>query len=128
MTWQRINLRTAAAVGQPGPLPEDIATGYDEAQLARIGEVVRAWRGYGFVPAAPADPPRRLIPKSVVQERVHLVGKLDLALAALNSDAISFARWFAPDWPNVYFDDPGLLAILEAIGCTAEEIAAITAE
>lgn len=127
MTYQRINLRTGAAVGQPGPLPADLAE-LDAEQLVRAGEHVPAWRGYGFVAVSPPDPPRRLIPKSLVQERVHDVGKLELALAALNSDAISFARWFAPDWPNVYFDDPGLLAILEAIGCTAEEIEMITAE
>jgi len=73
------------------------------------------------------DPPRRLIPKSVVQERMHALGKLGDAFAALNSSPIYFGRWFAPDWPNVYFDDEGLLQILSAIGCTEAEIDAITA-
>lgn len=70
---------------------------------------------------------RRLIAKSVVQERVHAIGKLGFAFAVLQADPINFGRWFAPDWPNVYFDDEGLLAVLAAIGCTEEEIAAITA-
>ncbi|MEI9964361.1 MAG: hypothetical protein WDM92_06315 [Caulobacteraceae bacterium] len=75
---------------------------------------------------APA-PPRRLIAKSVVQERVDAIGKLGDALTAMLADPISFARWFAPDWPNVYADDTGLLAMLAAIGCTPDQIAAITA-
>ena len=72
-------------------------------------------------------PPRRLIPKSVVQERVNAIGKLDEVLAILNSQSIFFARWFAPDWPNVYFDDEGLLQILSAVGCTPDEIETMTA-
>lgn len=77
---------------------------------------------------APA-PQRRLIPKSTVQERVNATGKLDAVLALLLApgNAIYYARWFAPDWPNVYFDDPGLLLILGAVGCTAPQIATITA-
>jgi hypothetical protein len=71
--------------------------------------------------------PRRLIPKSLVQERVNAIGKLALAFGALNSDPISFGRWFAPDWPNVYADDPGLLTILDTIGCSPEQVEAITA-
>lgn len=73
------------------------------------------------------EAPRRLIPKSVVQERVNDVGKLEGAFAALQADALAYCRWFAPDWPNVYADDEGLLAMLDGIGCTEEEIAAITA-
>lgn len=70
---------------------------------------------------------RRLIPKSLIQERVNAIGKLDEAFAILQAQPIFFGRWFAPDWPNVYFDDPGLLQILAAAGCTPEEIAQITA-
>lgn len=81
-----------------------------------------------FEAARQADPPpRRLIAKSVVQERVHAIGKLGDAFAALNAQPILFGRWFAPDWPNVYFDDEALLALLAAIGCTQAEIDAITA-
>ena len=85
------------------------------------------WDGEAFVlPPAPT-PPRRLIKKSVVQERVNAIGKLGTVLAALNAEPLYFARWFAPDWPNVYFDDPAMLALLSAVGCTQGEIATITA-
>lgn len=77
--------------------------------------------------ADPPEAPRRLIPKSVVQERVNAVGKLGAILTALNAQPIYFARWFAPNYPNVYFDDPDMLALLAAVGCTAGEIVAITA-
>ena len=77
----------------------------------------------------PKPIPRRLIRKSVVQERAHTLGKLASILTVLRSPGqeISYARWFAPDWPNVYADDAGMLAILSAVGCTPEEIAEITA-
>lgn len=74
-----------------------------------------------------AVPARRLIAKSVVQERVDAEGKMGDALTALLSQPLQFARWFAPDWPNVYADDEGLLMLLAAIGCTEGQIATITA-
>lgn len=79
--------------------------------------------------APPAEPPRRLIPKSVVQERLNDLGRLGDAFQILNADPLNFGRWFAPNHPNVYADDAGLLTILgpDALDLTAEEIAAITA-
>lgn len=77
--------------------------------------------------AVPPEAPRRLIPKSVVQERINAVGKLGAALTALNAQPLYFARWFAPNYPNVFFDDPDMLALLAAVGCAAGEIEAITA-
>lgn len=78
------------------------------------------------LPTQPApEPARRSLPKSTVQERVNAIGKLGHVLAVLNSQPIFFARWFAPDWPEVFADDEGLLAILVAVGCTPEEIAVI---
>jgi hypothetical protein len=76
----------------------------------------------------PKPIPRRLIRKSVVQERAHTLGKLASILTVLRSPGqeISYARWFAPDWPNVYADDAGMLVILAAVGCKPEEIAEIT--
>lgn len=72
-------------------------------------------------------PPRRLIPKSTVQERVAAVGKLDAVMAVLLSQPLYFSRWFAPNHPNVYFDDEDMLAMLNAVGCTEAQIADITA-
>lgn len=70
---------------------------------------------------------RRLIPKSVVQERANAIGKLDALMAALMANPLYFGRWFAPNHPNVYFDDPDLLAMLAAVGCTQAQIDAVTA-
>lgn len=83
------------------------------------------------VPDPEPPPPRRTIPKSVVQARVNERGKwADVAALLFTAGLpnIYYARWFAPDWPNVYFDDEGLLLILGQAGCTAEDIAYITAE
>lgn len=73
--------------------------------------------------------PRRLIPKSVIHERVNDIGKLGAVLTALRAEGqeINYARWFSPDWPNVYFDDPAMLTLLSEVGCTEGEIATITA-
>lgn len=80
--------------------------------------------------APPAEPPRRLIRKSLVQERIHAIGKWDAMIDAIMPDgrpSIFYARWFAPNHPNVYFDDPDLLAMLAAVGCTQAQIDAVTA-
>lgn len=96
--------------------PASVLDLWSDEELAAIG-----------VARCEAPPSRRLIPKSVVQERVNAVGKLGVAFSALQADPISFGRWFAPDHPNVYADDERLLQLLSIIGCTAEEIATVTA-
>lgn len=78
-------------------------------------------------PLPEPEPVRRLIPKSTVQARVIELGKIEAVWAALNADIANLVRWLAPDWPNVYFDDEGLMAVLAAVGCTSAEIEAITA-
>jgi hypothetical protein len=73
---------------------------------------------------------RRLIAKSVVQERVNALGKWAAVAALLYTNGlpnIYYARWFAPDWPQVYADDPSMLALLTYAGLTADEIATVTA-
>lgn len=95
-----------------------------------VGETIILVNGKPTAKSVFADlppPERRLIKKSVIHERVNDAGKLDAALAALQSNAILYARWFAPDWPEVYFDDPDMLTLLAYIGCTPEQIAQITA-
>lgn len=69
------------------------------------------------------------IPKSVVWARIVALGKAAEAKAALDADAVAWGRWFSPDWPNVFADDQGLLDFLgkDALGLTAEQIAAVTA-
>lgn len=104
----------------------------DAVQAAPEGQVlastsVELQDGAPVRVGAYAAAPRRLIAKSVVQERVNGLGKLGDAFAALNSQPLQFGRWFAPDWPQVYADDEGLLAMLTAIGLTADQIATVTA-
>lgn len=78
------------------------------------------------IAALPA-PPRRQLPKSVVTARLIDMDKMGPAHAALMADPIAYARWFTPDWPEVYADDAGLLSFLGAIGLTEEQISAVTA-
>lgn len=110
----------AAFGDQPGDVLE-----FDPGTV-RAGQT---WDGDVLSDPAPPPPPRRRIAKSTVQERAHTLGKLAPILAVLRSQGqeISYARWFAPGWPNVYADDAGMLALLAAVGCTPAEIAEITA-
>ncbi|MBX3583814.1 MAG: hypothetical protein KF810_18150 [Rhizobiaceae bacterium] len=67
---------------------------------------------------------RRKVRKSVVQARLIDAGKMDAAYAALTSNPTSFARWFAPDHPEVYADDQGAVALLGSIGADVGAIMA----
>lgn len=67
---------------------------------------------------------RRMVKKSVVQSRLIEAGKMDLAYDLLTQNPTYFARWFAPDRPEVYFDDPDALLVLQAINADPEIIMA----
>lgn len=58
---------------------------------------------------------RRKVLKSTVVARLIGAGKIDAAFAALQANKGAFARWFSPDHPAVYADDPDALALLAAI-------------
>lgn len=77
----------------------------------------------GYV-AAKAARDRRLIPKSLVVQRLISAGKIAAAKAALESNPAAFARWFASDKAAVYADDHDALALLSAIGVDPDEIMA----
>lgn len=62
--------------------------------------------------------------KSVVVNRLIEAGKIGDAMSALMASPAAFARWTAPDWPEVYRDDPDVLAMLTAIGADATQILA----
>ncbi|TJV19701.1 hypothetical protein [Mesorhizobium sp.] len=71
------------------------------------------------IPIAPyvAPPPaRQMVQKSVVQARIMAAGKMGDAYAVLTTNPIYFARWFAPDRPVVYCDDPDAVALVQALG------------
>lgn len=79
-----------------------------------------AWQAEGNEPEPYVPlPVRRLVRKSVVQGRLIAAGKMNAAYAALTANPVHFARWFAPDRPEVYADDQDALALLAAIGADA---------
>lgn len=61
-------------------------------------------------------PIRPSILKSIVQQRIIDAGKMDDAYAALTANPVYFARWFAPDHPSVYCDDPDAVGLVTALG------------
>lgn len=82
-----------------------------------------SWDGEELT-APPITPPRRLIPKSVIQDRLITAGKIGAVLAVLQSSPADYVKWFAPDWPNVYADDERMLEVLAAVGADVEIITA----
>ncbi|ESX49448.1 hypothetical protein NLY43_25680 [Mesorhizobium sp. C416B] len=59
---------------------------------------------------------RRMVLESVVQARIIDAGKMAQAYAALTGNPIYFARWSAPDRPEVYSDDPDAVGLVHALG------------
>ena len=119
-------------VGEPGPLPRVLQgqlSAADLADLSWLPPEVTGYEGEGFfyVEPAPPSPPRRDLPKSLVHSRLRDVGKLGAAWTVLSSNPDYLGRWLMPGYPTVYADDTDLLAVLAAAGCTATEIANITA-
>jgi len=74
--------------------------------------------------AAVPPPPRRLIRKTLVKQRLIDLGLMDAAFGVLVSQPVCFARWFDMDYPEVYADDPDALALLEAIGADPAQVMA----
>jgi hypothetical protein len=85
------------------------------------------WDGEAFTNPPLPPPPRRLIPKSTVQERLISLGKADDADAALEANKVAKFRWFAPNHPNVFADDEALLVFLAGLGLSESQVEAVTA-
>lgn len=83
----------------------------------------QAWRERGGTPD-PAPVSRRAVAKSLIVERLNAAGKLAAARAALDADLYARERWYAPDKPAIYADDPEALALLQAIGADPDVILA----
>jgi hypothetical protein len=58
---------------------------------------------------------RPMVRKSTVQGRLIEAGRMDDAYAMLTQHPVSFARWFAPDQPRIYCDDPDAMAFVAAM-------------
>jgi CTP:molybdopterin cytidylyltransferase MocA len=101
-----------------GAWVDEMPDGAGVTRIASEAELDEVLAAYGLLgPTA-----RRKVRKSVVQARLIAAGKMDAAYAALTQMPAAFARWFAPDRPEVYADDPDALALLAAIGADPEEI------
>jgi len=75
-------------------------------------------------PPQPSAPTRRLVRKSTIIRRLQEVGLLDQAFAVLDQNLYAKARFWTPDWPSIYFDDPEAVAILQACGADVDAIMA----
>lgn len=103
-----------------GAYVEELPEGAGVSDLPTEAELDEVLAVYGLLgPTA-----RPTVRKSIVQQRLIDVDKMGDAYAALTSNADFFARWFAPDRPVVYCDDPDAIALLTAIGADVETIMA----
>ncbi|TIW49863.1 MAG: hypothetical protein E5V71_00485 [Mesorhizobium sp.] len=59
-----------------------------------------------------------------MQARIIDAGKMSDAYAALTRNLVYFARWFAPDRPEVYCHDPDAVSLLQALGLDPDAILA----
>src|SRR5438105_1562477 len=77
-----------------------------------------AWLAAGNTPDSyvPPPAPRRLVPKSMIVERLNTAGLLAAAKSALDANLYARERWYAPDKPSVFADDLEAVALLQAIG------------
>ncbi len=69
---------------------------------------------------------RRTVAKSLIMSRLHAAGKFSAVWSILKAPGNEYAdaRWHAPDWPEVYADDPEMVTILKAVGADVEAITA----
>lgn len=73
---------------------------------------------------ATLPPPRPTVRKSTVQTRLIEAEKMGDAYALLTSHPVFFARWFAPDRPEVYCDDPDAVQFVTGLGLDPAEVLA----
>jgi len=94
----------------PGPVGKVIV----DTQVWLIDGVPTYVNTYEDAPP-PVDPPRAMVAKSTVMQRLIDLDKMDQAYAMLTAQPKFFARWFAPDHPSVYCDDPDAMAFVTAL-------------
>ncbi|QPC93827.1 hypothetical protein [Mesorhizobium sp. INR15] len=117
MTKYFVDSKGAYLGGFDGAEPPDGATEVPNAPE----DARQVWQGDGW---SDAPTMRRLVLKSVVQARIIDAGKMPQAYAMLTGNAVYFARWFAPDRPEVYADDPDAKTLVTALGLDAASILA----
>lgn len=103
----------------PGPAGKVVA----DTQVWMIDGIPTYVNTYEDAPP-PVDPPRAMVAKSTVQQRIIDAGKMPDAYAALTGNPIYFARWFAPDHPSVYCDDPDAVTLVQGLALDPDVILA----
>lgn len=109
MTQYFVDGNGAYLGGYDGADPPDGAIEVPEAPA----DASQTWDGHAW---SDAPAVRQLVLKSIVQARIIEAGKMPQAYAALTSNPVYFARWFAPDRPSVYCDDPDAMGLVQALG------------
>lgn len=96
-----------------------LCTGPDGQTLEIAGGISDADRDAQVV-AFFGPPPvvRTLVRKSTVIRRLHEAGKLAAVMEVLDAPANVYAkaRWWSPDWPEIYTDDPEAVAVISGVG------------
>lgn len=105
----------------------DPAVAYSDLWCGENGVRRRLTTDEAAILAAPQAQPRVLIRKSTVYGRLKALGRVPALLQAFSASPQLAYEWNMPGWPNIYADEPALLATLQAIGCGADEVAQVTA-
>lgn len=121
-----------AAVAHPGVqlgdfTPVEIQHAYGDLE-GLADELLARWAITREV--QPDTPVRAEIVKTTVMDRLVALGKAAQVQALFTGSVQGFVyaqKWNAPGWPNVYKDDPDLLAAFQAMGLTPAEIAQVLA-
>lgn len=111
-----------AAIDLYHPAPADVVPEGMMVVTTSVQRVAGVVRYVHELVEAPV--PRRMVPKSLVQSRLIAAGLMDEAHAALMASPVLFARWFAPDQPHVYADDPDVVVFLASLGADVEAVMA----
>lgn len=73
------------------------------------------------------EAPRRLVPKSDIQDRLDAIGFLLPVFEVLQANPREYLKWVVPNHRNVYADDPAMLQVFAAVGMSQEQIETVTA-
>lgn len=92
-----------------------------DGQIVPMTDAEFAEATAGVVPAVPE---RRRVSKTLVRQRVADAGKIAEAVEFILSSPDLFSRWTLPGSPDVFFDDPDTITVIQAIGLEPEEILA----
>lgn len=109
----------------------------DGKYLGGMSEEIQPPGGWIAVPTPPQDAsqiykdgnwseykPRLLVSKSTVQDRIIAKNKMADAWQMMVANPNQLAKWFAPNHPAVYCDDPEATAFVQALGLDPKEILA----